>query len=92
MKLWLLLLVSHCCRFTPSIRARAVICEALGVHCDKTSRALEYVLMLFDMLVTPFAGVVVHQWARPLILMNSKVSGMEVEIAVLAMFSDHFRH
>ena len=92
MELRLLLLVSHCCLFTPSIRARAVICEALGVHSDKTNGALEYVLMLFDMLVTPFAGVVVHQWTGPFILVNSKVSGMEVKIAVLTVLGDHFWH
>ena len=69
-----------------------MICEALGVHCDKTNGALDHVLMLFDMLVTPFAGVVVHQWARPLILMNAEMSGMKMEIAVLTVLSDYFWH
>ena len=51
--------------------------------------ALEYWLVLLDMLFTPWARVMIQEWTRPVSTVRLQVTWMEEELAVTALLCDN---
>ena len=76
--------VSQIFRLCPSIRARAVFCEAPGVEFKLTHLAHERVLLFVDMLLTPVT-VWIDDGTRPITTVAFIMARMEVQIAAFTM-------
>ena len=76
----------------PTCWAWFVCYAAFRVHFQQAHAALEYVLLLFDVIVAPSTNVGVDDWARPVVAVELVVARMKVQLAVLAVVSDDLRH
>ena len=54
----------------PTVRARAVVCAALGVQLKMTHLAFDNVLLLIGVLLAPMSEIVVNERTRPFVSMR----------------------
>ena len=77
---------------SPTVWTRHVVGTAGRMHRVQTYCAFHDVLVLFNVVLTPLAEVMINLWARPLFAMTGEVPVMKPTITVRTMLRDDTGH
>ena len=77
---------------SPTVWTRHMVGTAVRVHRVQTYCAFHDVFVLFDVVLTPFAQVMINLWTGPLFAVTVKVTRMKPAITVVAMLRNDTGH